>query len=87
MYYEYDEREVIRISPIVIKLYKFNNLGKKWIKYLSNTKTKLEELQKIRLLHMDNLNGDFKQNGSPPVFEQGKLVFKCIMYMMKVGAN
>ena len=36
---------------------------------------------------MDNLNEEVKQHGSPPVFEQGKLVFKCIMYMMKVGAN
>ena len=54
---------------------------------MSNTKTKLEELQKIRLLHMDNLNEDVKQHGSPPVFEQRKLVFKCIMYMMKVGAD
>ena len=54
---------------------------------MSNTKTKLEELQKIRVLHMDNLNEDVKQHGSPPVFEQGKLVFKCIMYMMKVGAH
>ena len=36
---------------------------------------------------MDNLNEDVKQHGSPPVFEQGKMVFKCITYMMKVGAD